>query len=251
MFAVTFAVALALGNSWLSAQVTVPQYGRKIVADKGPRAIGLVQLSPKGKARIIPIAIMMDGKFYDAGAYKADPVPMALDFGVVYEGFRAGVTQGVFTITQPGQLSHTWIAEGTWLPAGEKAPEKSKKYSAPVIEDPDAPPVLHRRSEKSDADSSADKASKDKDKDKDTNKDPDKDKPAKVGDKADSKDQAKPASAPAPSSAPSAGSPPDTAKPPAQAEPPMSRSPIQIAHACDAESPIPPSITSLSQRSML
>jgi len=82
---------------------------------------------------------------------------MALDFGIVYEGFRAGVSQGVFTITQPGQLNHVWIAEGTWLPAGAKAPEKSKKYSTPVMEDKDAPPVLHRRSDKADSDSGSDK----------------------------------------------------------------------------------------------
>jgi hypothetical protein len=92
----------------------------------------------------------MDGKFYDAGSYHATPVPMALDFGIVYEGFRTGVSQGIFTITQPGQLSHNWIAEGTWLPAGEKAPEKTKKYAAPVIDDSggkDDRPILHRRTE--------------------------------------------------------------------------------------------------------
>ena len=187
----------------------MPQYGRKPASVKGPRALGLVQLSPKGKARIIPIAIMMDGKFYDAGSYKAAPVPMALDFGIVYEGFRTGVSQGVFTITQPGQLNHVWIAEGTWTPAGERAPEKHKKYSAPVIADEDnnGPPVLHRRSG-SDSNSGSD--SKDKDKDK---------------------DQQKPATPPAPPTAASpAGAPtppdakapatPETAKTPAPPETP-------------------------------
>ena len=123
MFAVTLAASTLLASSWLVAQVAVqgpiPQYGHKPASNKGPRAIGLIQLSPKGKARLTPIAIMMDGKFYDAGSYKAAPVPMALDFGIVYEGFRTGVSQGVFTITQPGQLNQVWIAEGTWLPAGE------------------------------------------------------------------------------------------------------------------------------------
>jgi len=187
----------------------MPQYGRKPASVKGPRALGLVQLSPKGKARIIPIAIMMDGKFYDAGSYKAAPVPMALDFGIVYEGFRTGVSQGVFTITQPGQLNHVWIAEGTWTPAGERVPEKHKKYSAPVIADEDnnGPPVLHRRSG-SDSNSGSD--SKDKDKDK---------------------DQQKPATPPAPPTAASpAGAPtppdakapatPETAKTPAPPETP-------------------------------
>ena len=128
----------------LAAQGTIAQYGRKPAVSKGPRALGLIQLFPNGKAHLIPVAIAVDGKFFDAGSYKGTPVPMALDFGVVYEGFRTGVSQGIFTITQPGQAHHVWIAEGTWLPAGSKPPEKGKKYETPKIEDKDAPPRLHR-----------------------------------------------------------------------------------------------------------
>ena len=147
MVAVTLLACTWGAWTWIFAQGTIAQYGRKS-SSKGPRALGLVQLLPKGKARLIPIAIMVDGKFYDAGSYKGKPVPMALDFGVVYEGFRTGVSRGIFTITQPGQLNHTWIAEGTWLPAGAKPPETSKKYETPVIEDTDAPPKLHRGTDK-------------------------------------------------------------------------------------------------------
>ncbi len=128
----------------LVAQGNIARYGRKSSASKGPRALGLIQLFPNGKAHLIPVAITVDGKFFDAGSYKGSPVPMALDFGVVYEGLRSGVSQGIFTITQPGQAGHMWIAEGTWLPAGTKAPEKGKKYETPKIEDKDAPPRLHR-----------------------------------------------------------------------------------------------------------
>ncbi len=128
----------------IAAQGTIAQYGRKSSTSKGPRALGLIQLFPNGKAHLIPVAITVDGKFFDAGSYKGSPVPMALDFGVVYEGFRTGVSQGIFTITQPGQASHVWIAEGTWLPTGAKPPEKGKKYETPKIEDKDAPPRLHR-----------------------------------------------------------------------------------------------------------
>ncbi len=232
MLAVTLAGLAWLAGSWLVAQVSIPQYGHKAASNKGPRALGLIQLSAKGnKGRIIPIAIMMDGKFYDAGSYKAAPVPMALDFGIVYEGFRSGVSQGFFTITQPGQLNHVWIAEGTWLPAGSKALEKHKKYSAPVIADDDksGPPVLHRRAEKSDSDS------KDSDKDKDKNKDKD-------------KDQQKAASAPAPpTTAPPANAPsspdstkapttPDTAKTPPPPETAKASAPVSASSA--SEEPI-------------
>ncbi len=219
MFAVTLAA-----STWLAAQGLTPQYGHKPASNKGPRALGLVQLAPKGKARFIPIAIMIDGKFYDAGSYKAAPVPMALDFGIVYEGFRSGVSQGVFTITQPGQLNHVWIAEGTWLPAGAIDPNKHKKYSAPVIadDDKDGPPVLHRRAEKPDSDAGTD--SKDKgDKSKDKDKDKDQQKPAAAA--APSPTAAPPASTPTTSAssdttkAPAANAPvpAGTTKPPAAA----------------------------------
>ncbi len=147
--------------------------------------MGLVQLPQKGKPRLIPIAIMVDGKFYDADSYKAAPVPMAVDFNIVYEAFHAGVSQGVFTITQPGQLDKTWIAEGKWLPASMRAAaEKKKKFTPPVVEDENGPPVLHRRtagdSEKKVSGKEENKSGdQDKDNDKDKSKDRDKDKSGK------------------------------------------------------------------------
>jgi hypothetical protein len=217
LFAVTLPVALAaalwLGSSWLAGQILPPQFGRKQERDKGPRALGLIQLAPKSKGRLIPIAIMMDGKFYDAGSYKAAPVPMALDFGIVYEGFRSGVSQGMFTITQPGQLNHVWIAEGTWLPVGSKALEKHKKYAAPVIEDEDkgGPPVLHRRSEKTDSDRGSKSGAGSTDKDKDTDHDTGQ-KPASstaAAPPAGAPDSAKGSTAPEPAKT---AAPPETAK---------------------------------------
>ena len=230
LLAVTLAASVWVGSSWLVAQAPTTQFGRKADAVKGPRALGLIQISPKGKGRLIPIAIMMDGKFYDAGSYKAAPVPMALDFGIVYEGFRAGMSQGVFTITQPGQLNHAWIAEGTWFPAGTKIPEKKKKYSEPKIadDDKDAPPVLHRRAEKTDSDSGPKSDSASKDKDADANKDA-------------SRDQQKPASPPAASTAPppaNAPSSPDSAKTSTAADAAKTPAPLETAKASEADEPL-------------
>jgi hypothetical protein len=221
MFAVILTASTWLASSGVTssraaAQGLTTQYGHKPAAIKGPRALGLVQLSPKGKARFIPIAIMIDGKFYDAGSYKAAPVPMALDFGIIYEGFRSGVSQGVFTITQPGQLNHVWIAEGKWLPAGAIDPNKRKKYSTPVIVDDDknGPPVLHRRSEKSDSDTGSDSKGKDN-----SNNDKGQQKPTAAA--APSPTTGPPASTPTPSVA---ATPPAT-NPPAPAETPKASAP--------------------------
>jgi len=112
---------------------------------KTPRAIALLEIPKNGKARLFPIAILDDGKFFDAGAYKAKPVPMALEPQTVYEGVLGGVSQGLFTITGAGQMNNVWFAEGTWLPTGAEAPRKGKKAEMPVIKDDrDAPPTLKR-----------------------------------------------------------------------------------------------------------
>src|SRR5256885_17184635 len=73
---------------------TVPaQSTRREAARKGPRALGLLELAANGKARLIPITVMIDGKFYDGGSYKASPIPMALERDTVYEAVRTGVSQ--------------------------------------------------------------------------------------------------------------------------------------------------------------
>ena len=123
------------------------QYGRPAKVSKGPRALGLLELAANGKAHLIPITIMVDGKFYDAAAYKASPVPMALQPETVYEALRAGISQGIFTILYARNSNDNWIADGTWVPAGA-APAKSTHTAeaAPVLGDNDTPPVLRRPS---------------------------------------------------------------------------------------------------------
>ena len=119
--------------------------------DTGPRALGLLQLSGNGKATLIPITIKVDNKFYDATAYKADPVPMALDSGVVYEAERTGTSVGLFTVAGALQSTavnnpHPWIGTGSWLPAGaEPAKTGLKAEKEPIgIETTDEPPRLTR-----------------------------------------------------------------------------------------------------------
>lgn len=123
------------------------QFARKNTASKGPRAIALLALPAKGKAHLIPIAIMVDGRFYDAGAYKADPVPMALEPGTVYEAQRAGESLGLFTINEDlqQQKTNSWIAEGTYHANGEQVASTSHKAETrPREEKDEGPPVLRR-----------------------------------------------------------------------------------------------------------
>ena len=117
--------------------------------DSSPRAVAVLQLAANGKASLLPIAILINGKFWDAGAYKADPVPMALETGTVYEAERAGSTLGLFTV---GSALHSnapnaatpWLGTGVWRPGGaDTATPTAKADTVPVgIEHSDEPPRL-------------------------------------------------------------------------------------------------------------
>jgi len=138
-------VVMLAGLALMFGQTVPAQSARREAARKGPRALGLLELAANGKARLIPITVMFDGKFYDAGSYKASPVPMALQRDTVYEAVRTGVAQGLFTVMGAMHSGNKWVAEGKWEPAGA-APEK-KKFAdspAPRDDDQDKPPVLRR-----------------------------------------------------------------------------------------------------------
>jgi hypothetical protein len=134
------------------AQIGAAQGFSRDKKNKGPRALGLLELSSSGKARLVPIAILIDGEFYDAGAYKAAPVPMALESGTVYEAVRTGVSQGLFTVSGALEANHNWIAEGTWqsasalAAAAAAAAKKKEAQSKPAPEPVEGPPVLRRAS---------------------------------------------------------------------------------------------------------
>lgn len=117
--------------------------------DPGPRAVAVLQLAPNGKASLVPIAILINGKFWDATAYKADPVPMALDSGNVYEVEQTGSSLGLFTVnsalhSNAQNTAAPWLGTGSWRPAGTEEPAKVEHANAtPVgIDDADAPPRL-------------------------------------------------------------------------------------------------------------
>jgi hypothetical protein len=119
--------------------------------DKGPRAIAVVELPKDAKAspRLVPIAILDDGKFYDASVYLASPVPLALDSGVVYEAERSGQSAGFFTVEGARQVNGDWVALGNWKLRGSETKKVARKSSGPQVpyrDEEDKPPVLRRGS---------------------------------------------------------------------------------------------------------
>jgi hypothetical protein len=127
----------------LVAGASVAQSRKK---QKGPRALAVVELpaDAKSRPRLIPIAILVDGRFWDASIYLADPRPLALDPGNVYEVERTGKPVGFFTVSEVRQMKERWIAFGDWQPESEK-PAAVAKAAKSRSEEDDERPVLHRR----------------------------------------------------------------------------------------------------------
>jgi hypothetical protein len=120
-------------------------------AKRGPRAIGVIEFLPKGGARLVPIALWIDGRYYDASFYGANPEPMALQPETVYEAMNYGEPTGWFTVTTPKQVNGNWIADGKWKPQtafdikmAEQAAKQAKKKASSGISDDSGPPVLRR-----------------------------------------------------------------------------------------------------------
>jgi len=120
---------------------------------KGPRAVGIVQFSSNGKTTLFPVAILIEGRFYDASVYKADPVPMALEGGTVYEAEEAGESQGLFTVngalhSKDAGSANPWMGTGSFLEHGKEAAKSTRRAEdVPVGLDTtsgDEPPRLTR-----------------------------------------------------------------------------------------------------------
>ena len=109
-----------------------PTYGAKKTEPQGPRAIGVLAWTAKGP-RLIPITIKINNEFYDASLYRAQPVPMAVDSGVVYEVQKAGEPLGDFTLSEAEQTGNgLWVGVGNFdsKEAQDKRKEKATRRAA-------------------------------------------------------------------------------------------------------------------------
>ena len=157
LVALACVVSLAVVGAAQEERPQITPGGRNVPRkkDAGPRAVGVLQLAANGKSTLVPIAILIGGKFWDATAYKADPVPMALETGTVYEAEQVGSSMGLFTVSsalhsKAANVPSPWIATGTWLPAGSETSKTAlTAETAPVgIDTSDQPPRLTRDPQK-------------------------------------------------------------------------------------------------------
>jgi len=134
--------------------VAAAQTAKRRPTSQGPRALALIEADAKGRSRLVPVTLMIDGRFYRPNDHKPDPIPMALQPEIVYEGFKSGVSQGLFTIGS-AIPANGWIGLGTWKSHEqiEADKEKSKErvakltQKAPEDEAAGGPPRLSRTPE--------------------------------------------------------------------------------------------------------
>src|SRR5437016_1772122 len=84
--------------------------------ERGPRAVAVIewQADARGRAipKLVPVVILDGGRLYNAGLYRATPVPMALEPGTVYEAQDAGEVLGYFTLKGAARSNAQAAAEG-------------------------------------------------------------------------------------------------------------------------------------------
>ncbi len=151
--AIATLMAILLSLTFATAQMhtrdrqtpdTVPTVTAK-KAKRGPRAIAVVEFLPNGSTRLVPIALWVEGRYYDASEYGANPAPMALEPETVYEAQSFGEPTGTFTVTSPEQVNGNWVADGNWqpeLPMDVQARKKAAKDAAERAKNPPSAVVM-------------------------------------------------------------------------------------------------------------
>ncbi len=149
-WALISALALAVLAPAVLAQDALAQTPRPKRKVRALRALAVLELASDsqapGRGKLVPIYVLDDGKYYDAGLYRVRPRPLAVESGTIYEAERSGEPAGLFTVEQAAERERAWFAVGGWAPR-KLEPDKPAELSLPVTvktPDDDAPPVLRK-----------------------------------------------------------------------------------------------------------
>lgn len=75
---------------------------------------------------LTPIAILSEGRYYDANLYMAQPAPLALDSGVIYDVLKNGDPIGTFTVGGALERNYSWYGTGLFQDKNSAAPQSAK-----------------------------------------------------------------------------------------------------------------------------
>lgn len=101
----------------------------------GPRALAVVTwngdspIPEPGTSVLTPVTILVEGRFYDAALYQAQPEPLAVDAGVVYDVFKNGDPIGTFNVGGSRQDKGVWYGLGRFDAKKEKSAQAAKSTS--------------------------------------------------------------------------------------------------------------------------
>jgi hypothetical protein len=139
--------ALILGLC-LTAIIAHGQTHKVAAPEKVTRALAVYEytgdLEKPDAARLIPVSLFINGQFQDADVYLADPVPFALDTGIVYSIERAGDPIGTLDLDYARNIVTrrsasddnpigVWYGYGRFLSPAEEAKLKPKPAKLPVV----------------------------------------------------------------------------------------------------------------------
>ena len=83
-------------------------------------------------ARLIPLAVWDGERYQPGGLYLADPVPLTVESGTVYELLDAGASKGLFNVRAAANVSGSWVATGSYQkPAPPKVPKLKASKTLP------------------------------------------------------------------------------------------------------------------------
>lgn len=117
---------------------------------KGPRALSVVAWSgdsptPDPATCVLePMDIYVDGHFYDATIYQAQPEPLAIDSGVVYDVLKNGDPLGTFTVGTAREQEGAWYGLGRYE-SKDALVAKAAKPAPPPKSNPDPEDRPHLR----------------------------------------------------------------------------------------------------------
>jgi hypothetical protein len=133
-------------------------------ANAGPtlRATGIYEwtgdFAKPNASRLIPIAVWDGQQYQPGGLYMAQPAPLTVLTGTVYELEKDGVSRGLFNVKSAENLNGSWIGIGSIQPhvAVVKIHPPMSKHPPQVVKDVDPDkPTLHRKDSSDTTSSSA------------------------------------------------------------------------------------------------
>jgi len=92
-------------------------------------------------ARLVPVAVWDGQRYQPGGLYMAQPVPMTVESGTVYELVDAGASKGLFDVTAASNVQGSWVATGRYQqpPAPKVSKLKPSKTLPQFVHDSGAP----------------------------------------------------------------------------------------------------------------